>query len=102
MENRVEYPQDLDLELYVAVVGSQSATVNVRAPLVSFPTYNAMTEVKPGQVQAYGFAYSLRNVGQGITGNSIYVRYTFTTLNQVLFLFGTSTRNIFISGTSTH
>ena len=74
MENTVEYPQDFDLELYVAVVGSTAATVNVRAPLVSYPEYNIMTEVQPGQVQAYGLAHLLRNVGQGITGNTIFVR----------------------------
>lgn len=74
MENTVEYPQDLDLELYVAVVGSERATVTVRAPLVSDPVYNIMTVVQPGAVQAYGFASRIKNEGQGIFGNSIYVR----------------------------
>jgi len=74
MDNVVEYPKDLDLELYVAVVGTQSATVSVRAPLIDFPSYNTMSEVKPGDVQGYGFSWRLRNQGQGITNNVIFVR----------------------------
>ncbi|XP_067948374.1 uncharacterized protein [Watersipora subatra] len=74
MENTVEYPQDLDLELYVAVVGNQAATVSVRTPLFPFPDYNIMTEIQPGEVQAYGLATRLKGKGQNTTGNGIYVR----------------------------
>lgn len=74
MENEVEYPKDFDLELYVAVVGTEKATVSVRTPLVSFPEYNIMSEIEAGQVQGYGFTWRMRNVGQGITGNTVYVR----------------------------
>lgn len=74
MDNVVEYPQDFDLELYVAVVGSTPAIVSIRTPLYDTPNYNIMSEVQPGEVQQYGFTWRMRNTGQGITGNTVYVR----------------------------
>jgi len=75
MENTVEYPQDLDLELYIAVVGSERATVTVRVPLFDEPSYDMTTMVEPGVVQGYGLTHRLRNLNQGISGKTIYVRY---------------------------
>lgn len=75
MDNVVENPKDFDLELYVAVVGSQKSTVAVRAPMLSFPSYDMMTEIEPGTVRGFGFTWRMRNTDQGISGNTVFVRY---------------------------
>ncbi|XP_067949903.1 uncharacterized protein [Watersipora subatra] len=74
MENTVEYEQGFDLELYVAVVGNQKATVNVKVPLETDPVYDLVTEIQPVDVQAYGLVPKLRNVGQGIFSTTVFVR----------------------------
>ena len=75
MENDVEYPLGLDLELYAAVTGNKDANIRVRAPMVSFPKYEIETSVKPGEVHAFGFASGLKNEAQGISGKTVLLRY---------------------------